>query len=268
MQQTSVYLYRNTLVGYINADNPPMERFNKVYNRNLKIFRSVDNRIDIQVKNYDQKGTDISAYNVVFSLIDAETKKIVISKDCIVRDPLSGRIFVTLTQRDVELIDEGMYHYSVVAETRSDINETQYTVTSRTPLYIDSQYGTIGNITVSGDVIGSFTPSVIVDKFSYTNPSALGEPEEKFYISSIIDANPSISSPATVHTFQFYYSNDFVGDVVIQASLDDQGGTPSNWSDVVTVPAGVSLINVIGLYNWFRIRYEPTEGAIQKILYR
>jgi hypothetical protein len=48
-----------------------------VYNRNLKIFRGVDNRIDIQVRNSDQKASNIAGSTLVFNLVNQATKDFV-----------------------------------------------------------------------------------------------------------------------------------------------------------------------------------------------
>jgi hypothetical protein len=277
MQQTSVYLYRNVITGYLNAEDPPTERFRKVYNRNLKVYRSTDNRIDIQVKNYDQKGANLNSTAIVFNLIINDSDQLVLSKDCVIRDPANGRIFVTLTSAELKNLNEGLYKYSVVQEYRDDVDSESYVVTRKEPLYIDSQYGVIGFLDIRGDVLGSFVQSTVVDKFSYTNPSALGEPETQFFISSIIDANPFETTPQRIHTFQFYYSDEFNGTVTVEASFEEQGGTPYKWVTVAESTDRPRFINVTGKYNWFRIKYEPAElvledeeavNSLEKVIYR
>ena len=56
MHLISVYLYQNKIDVFTNAATAwQTERYRRVYNRNIKIYRGVDNRIDIQVRNSDQK---------------------------------------------------------------------------------------------------------------------------------------------------------------------------------------------------------------------
>lgn len=142
-------------------------------------------------------------------------------------------------------------------------------------MYVDSQYGVLGTIEILGDVFGEAVNSLVVDKFNYTNPFTTGAANDKFYISSIIDTRPEIGPVYGLHTFQLYLNN-YSGTLSIQGSLEEQGGSPreSKWTDVETLTltnANTQYVNVIGKYNWFRIKHIPTTantGTVDKILYR
>jgi hypothetical protein len=270
MQFNPVYLYSNKLEVFTNPlASWTTERYRRVYNRNLKIYRSVDNRIDIQVRNSDQKASNIDGSTLVFNLITRETQDLILQKDCVEVDYATGKVTVILTETELLDIDPGFYAYSIIKEARDyqAIDSSDYNVTSRTPLYMDSQYGTIGVIEISGDVLGRIDESVLINKFNYTNPFALGDTNPKFYISSIIDARPTLNTANSLHTFQFY-SSRYVGTVTIQGSLDDQGATPFNWVDIpssavspgdnnFSLDIGTVYKNVSGKYNWFRIKHIP-----------
>ena len=276
MQFNPVYLYSNKLEVFTNPlGSWTTERYRRVYNRNLKIYRSVDNRIDIQVRNSDQKASNVDGSTLVFNLISRETQDLILQKDCAEVDYATGKVSVTLTETELLDIDPGFYNYTIIRETRDFqvIDSSDYKVTSRSPLYMDSQYGTIATIEVSGDVLGLIDESVIINKFNYTNPFALGDTDPKFYISSIIDARPTINTANSLHTFQFYSTN-YLGTVTIQGSIDDQGATPreSKWADITTVDLSLEKYkNVSGKWNWFRIKHIPAvsnTGTLDKILYR
>jgi hypothetical protein len=232
-----------------------------VYNRNLKIYRSVDNRIDVQVRNSDQKASNITGSTLVFNLIVRETKDLVFQKDFSAMDLVTGKVTVILTEYEMLDIDSGFYDYSIVKEVRESIDSTDYKVTSRIAMYMDSQYDTVGTIEVLGDVLGEVTPSVSIDKFEYVNPFTTGGDDSKFFISSIVDAKPTFNSAGTLHTFQFYSSN-YRGTVTIQGSLDEQGATPRKWVDISTVDLTEQRYkNITGKYNWFRIKHVPTQSS-------
>jgi hypothetical protein len=58
--------------------------------------------------------------------------------------------------------------------------------------------------------------------------------------------------------------------VIIQGSIDD-GATPKNWVDVSTqtiTNSNVKYSNVVGKWNFFRIKHLPTTGTVDKVLYR
>jgi hypothetical protein len=232
-----------------------------VYNRNLKIYRSVDNRIDVQVRNSDQKASNITGSTLVFNLVTRETKDLVFQKDFSSMDLVTGKVTVILTENEMLDIDSGFYDYSIVKEVRESVDSTDYKVTSRIAMYMDSQYDTVGTIEVLGDVLGEVTPSVSIDKFEYINPFTAGSEDPKIYISSIVDAKPTFNSAGTLHTFQFYSSN-YRGTVTIQGSLDEQGATPYKWVDISTIDLTTQRYkNITGKYNWFRIKHLPTQSS-------
>ena len=262
MQFNPVYLYSNKLDVFTNPlDSWTTERYRRVYNRNLKIYRSVDNRIDVQVRNSDQKASNITGSTLVFNLITRETKDLVFQKDFSSMDLVTGKVTVILTEHELLDIDTGFYDYSIVKEVRETIDSTDYKVTSRIAMYMDSQYDTLGTIEVLGDVLGDATPSVSIDKFEYINPFTTGSEDPKIFISSIVDAKPTFNSAGGLHTFQFYSSN-YRGTVTIQGSLDEQGATPDNWVDISTIDLTTQRYkNITGKYNWFRIKHLPTQSS-------
>ena len=281
MQTNSIYLYPNYLDVYTNSSGSwTTERYRRVYNRNLKIYRSVDNRIDLQVRNADQKPNNISNYHLVFNILTMEGEDLILSKDCTLVSGTGGRVYVNISEEDLYDIENGYYHYSITKELRNyDSNiSPDYTVTEKSPLYFDSQYGAIGTLEVSGDVLGTAEPSVVIDKFNYVNPATLGQSEPEYYVSSIIDTKQNIITADSIHTFQFY-TTDYEGSVTIEGSLE-QGAIPSNWVTISSnsIDPGVNEFtisnqptvykNVTGKWNFFRIKHFPTSGTLDKILYR
>ena len=275
MQFNPVYLYVNKLDVFTTpTDTWSTERYRRVYNRNLKIFRGVDNRIDIQVRNNDQKASNIVGSTLVFNLVSQSTKHLVFQKDFTAMELATGKVTVILTADELLDLDMGFYNYSVIKEVRTTVDSTDYTVTSKMPLYMDSQYDTVGTLEITGDVYGDVSNSVNVSTFNYTNPFTQGATEPfPFYTSEIIDASPNTSPAYPIHTFQFYTTN-YTGTVEIQASLDAQGATPreTKWATVATVDLLTERYkNVTGKYNWFRIKHIPATnntGTVDKILYR
>lgn len=258
MQFNPVYLYSNKIDVFTNPlGSWTTERYRRVYNRNLKIYRSVDNRIDIQVRNSDQKASNITGSVLVFNLVSRDTKDLVLQKDFTPMDLSTGKVTVNLTAEELLDIDLGAYDYSIIKEVRETVDSTDYKVVSRIPMYMDSQYDAVGTIEVLGDVLGTVEPSVVVDKFGYTNPFTTGDNNPVFYLSSIIDAKPTVYKGSSLHTFQFYHTN-FDGSVVIQGSIDEQGATPNHWVDITSVNLETEKYkNITGKWNWFRIRHMP-----------
>lgn len=271
MQQISVYLYPNSIDVYTIAATWSNERYRKVYNRNLKVYGGVDNRINVQVRNQDQKPLSITDSTVVMGLIAKDSQELILEKDCTIVDSATGKVYFTLTSSDLLDIEPGSYEYSLRKEVREIVSNNEYIVTSNTPLYSDSQYGVIGTIEVVGSVQGILVPTTKVEQWSrrIVYDTSL---QREFYESSIIDARPQYNTPQTLHTFQMYFTN-FTGTLTLQGSMSDSS-TPTVWSTIDTLTYTGSTkdyYNLIGKYNWFRFKYQAetlSSGKVDKILYR
>lgn len=259
MQINSLYLYPNKIDLFTSSlASWTTERYRKVYNRNLKLFRGADNRIDLQVKNSDQKPISTAGSTLVFNLLSREGKDLVWSKDCDVVSDSSGRYRVSISEIELLDLEAGYYDYSVLQETRENLDSTNYKVTRRTPLYMDSQYDAVGSLEIVDDVKGLVQDSLVVDKFNYVNPFTVGESNSPYYISSIIDAQSNINIPQSLHTFVIYSTN-YEGTVTIQGSLREDAA-PSVWADITTFQLDNDIVykNITGKYRWFRVKHEPS----------
>lgn len=259
MQINSLYLYPNKIDLFTSSlASWTTERYRQVYNRNLKIFRGADNRIDLQVKNSDQKPIDTSGSTLVFNLLTRDGKDLIWSKDCEIVSETTGRYRVFITEQELIDLESGNYEYSLIQENRQIIDSTEHRVTRRTPLYMDGQYDAVGTLEILDDVKGSVQDSTVINKFNYVNPFALADTSPPFFISSIIDAQPNINVPQSLHTFVIY-STDYEGSVTIQGSLREDSA-PSVWSDIVTFELDNDIVykNITGKYRWFRVKHEPS----------
>ena len=261
MQLISVYLYQNKIDVFTNASAAwKTERYRRVYNRNIKIYRGVDNRIDIQVRNSDEKAADTSGSTLVFNLVERESQTLVARKDCTVVDATKGKFYITLTELEMIDIESGYYQYSIYKEARTTNADGTHLVTSRTPLYISGQYEVLATLEIYGSGEGEVSPSTEIRAFNLHK--SFGEAFSDYYISSIIDARPQTSTPQSLHTFQFYFTN-YTGQVEIQGSLSE-GGNPGVWSTLSAYNYSGSTVeyaNITGKYNFFRIKHTPNDPS-------
>ena len=280
MQLNSIYLYPNKVEVFTNTLSQWVkERYRKVYNRNVKIYRGVDNRIDIQVKNSSQRPVTIADSFLVFNMTEIGTQRLVLRKDCIILDDSStptnkGRAYVEITENELTELEPGNYLFSIITEEReypeiSIPENQQYTVIKRSVTYTDDQYGGFNVIEILDDVKGEPKPNFEITEFSYTNPRTLGEDTDNFYISSIISGESLTAGPGDLRTFQFYFSQDYDGTVTIQGSLDGSND-PKNWVtiDEFVPDAANTYENVYGKWQWYRVKYVPITGKIDKLIVR
>lgn len=250
MQLNPSYLYSNKVDVFTSLDTWTKERYRKVYQRNLKVYRGVDNRLDFQIKNGDEKPQPITNLTVVFNMVGVESKELVIQKDCTVYDAPQGRVFVILTQADVEQITAGHYHYSLYAQSDAGV---------KTPLYGDSQYGVTGVIDVFDNAYGMPMPSI-------SSPLRAGVQP---YVTDEFDAKPQFNSNAGLHTFAFY-STDYVGTLAIEGTLEDPAG--NIWVTLDTLDLDntpITYRNVTGVWSRLRVKeVTKTAGTLDNVMYR
>lgn len=267
-----VYLYPNRIAAYTSS-SWTTERFRQVYTRNIKIYRSTNNQLEFQVRNGDQKAANIIGTTLVFNLFNQETQSLLLSRDCETLSNISGNVRVVLTEQDLFELEPGLYSYSITQEVRDVDIDDNYVVLNKKPLYIDDQFGAISTLEIAGDVQGGLRSTTLVKEFSYTNPTTVGESNPLYFTSSMINARPQTTDPQSLHTFQFFF-NDFDGFITIQGSLSDSGD-PKDWVDIPSSSispgtnkfsplSGSSVIykNVIGKYNWFRIKQTGHRGRL------
>jgi len=140
MQLNPCYLYSNRMDIYTNLGSWTKERFRKVYQRTMKIYKGVDNRLDFQVRNNDNKPKDITDLtSVTFNIVAVDTKGIQLQKAVTIETPAQGKMFVLLTEEEIQDLERGYYHFSMFY-IDSDGN--------RFPLYGDSQYDALGQLHV------------------------------------------------------------------------------------------------------------------------
>lgn len=268
MQPNSFYLYPTLVDVFLNLSSEWVnERYRNVYNKNLKVHRGGDNRIDLRLKNSDQKAISFTGYIPVFILSNKDSKQI-LKKDAVTVDAATGKSYVLLTEQDLWDLDPGYYTYSIVLESRID-SGSDYIVSERKVTYIDSQYGSKAILEILTSVQGDVVDSLEITKFSETRPSSVGEDESTFFTSSLIDADYETTNSQSSHTF-VYYLNSYTGNVKLQGSLDESA-TPKIWNDLLDfdfVEENIYYHNVVGKYRWFRVVHTPTSGTLDKILYR
>ncbi len=125
---------------YTNLGSWTKERFRKVYQRTMKIYKGVDNRLDFQVRNNDNKAKNITELDsVTFNIIAVDTKGIQLQKAVTIETATEGKMYVLLSEADIQGLERGYYQFSMFY-TDGDGN--------RFPLYGDSQYDALGQLHV------------------------------------------------------------------------------------------------------------------------
>ena len=253
MQLTPRYLVNNrtTIVtneaGFITEYRP-------VYQRQLNVYRGIDNVLDFKVVNADQKPINITAYTPKFQAFD-ENNALILEHDgtVIVGDDSAatrGLFKVSISESDLLNIKQQFLSYNIhLVETAT--NDSVLT-------YADTDFGMSGNIYVSDTAFPQPRTAVTADTF-------IGESD--YWRTSTVAAEPGINGNEALHTAAVY-TDTYIGDVIVQGTLENQVDEGTDWADIATATFTGSEtqpkpVNFNGVYTF--LRFKATADPADKI---
>jgi hypothetical protein len=254
MQLLPRYLCNNitTLVADVAGT---ITEYRPVYSKQLQLYKGIDNVLEFRLLNADQKPVDITSYTPKLVAFD-ETNQMVLEKDCTILDDGStvtrGKFKLTVTENELLNVKQQYLSYNIyLVETDGD----------KVLTYSQPNFGNDGVIYVNGTTFPGPLNSYSVTVFEQ---EAVGV--ETWYSESI-DAQPSINGNEALHTAAAYTSS-YIGDIVVQATLDNQVTGTTQWADIATMQLGGSEttptpINFNGVFS--HVRFKATANPADKI---
>jgi hypothetical protein len=260
MQLVPRYLVKNTtiviadLAGFITEYRP-------VYNRQLQVYKGIDNVLDFRLLNADQKSVDVTSYTPKFVAFD-ETGQMILEKDCTILDDGSttarGKFSVTISENELLNVKQQYLSYNVyMQETDGD----------KVLTYSHSNFDNDATIFVNARTFPGPRASYEVKTFSQE-----GVGVDTWY-SETVDAQPAINGNEALHTAAVYTAS-YSGDVVVQATLDNQVTESTQWADVANLTfTGIESVpkpvNFNGVFSHLRFKTNSNPAdKITKILVR
>ena len=255
MQLLPRYLVDNTtilvadLAGFITEYRP-------VYNRDIEIYRGIDNALQFKLLNADQKGVNVATgYTIKFMAYD-ESDRLVIEKDCTIQHDGStisrGKFKVTVTENDLKNLKQQFLSYVVyLVETDGD----------KVLTYNQSNFKNNGTIFVNGKTFPGPLKTSSVTSLTETAVNS------SIWVSSAVNAEPAVNGNEALHTAAIY-TNAFIGDVTVEATLDNQITGTTNWGTVATLSfngteTAPSPVSFNGVFSY--IRFKTTVNPADKI---
>ena len=269
MQKISSYLYPNRVELLADLAGFTTE-YTNVYQRNVKIYSGVDNTIEFDIKNADQKRIDLSTLSSIqMHVMDATGKALACSPYTVMpmnQTTLKGLATVVIPAADMEILNGQFLQYTVVAKKG----------TTDVILYADSRFGAFGKIELIKSVIpyharptrifNSFTGEIDLMGNVINHTSAM---PAKFYEADI--------TPALKFTVEM---TGFIGRIWLEGTRDSTISVnsflhaPTLQSYTFTTPSSDLLVwaNIpVGEYNYFRVYYQgdnpltPT-GSVNRVI--
>ena len=232
-----------------------------MYQRNINVYRNIDNVLQFEVKNADEKAVSIlNTYTPKFKMWN-EDDTLVVEKDGTIIETSTpskvGQFTVTLSENDLLNLKQQYMSYSVYLYNTS--------TTKNVLTYPNSHFGSQGTVFLSTSEFPGPKVSHEVKTFIQDGDNNL------IYNSSALTADPAINGNSALHTVA-YYSTDAEGTLTVQGTLDNQVTTGTNWTDIevtnLLATDTLKYVNFNGVFSHLRFRHQITAGTIDKILVR
>jgi hypothetical protein len=140
MQTINTYLYPNIILAQFVDPTIFTTRNPIVYTRTIKIYQGIDNPLQVQVKNQDQKPIDTTGYLVQLDIQDIESRGSVESLAVTITNAAKGQGTVIIPRDVVNALDQRRYKLTIKL-----INQT---TNKEQPLYVDDNYGAMADLEV------------------------------------------------------------------------------------------------------------------------
>lgn len=248
MYSTSVYIFTpRQIVVFFDGNSP--RRYQLVYAKNLKLNKGVDNKLQFQFLNQEQKPVNISQIEIGFRLLNNNGTEILLRKSLTPTLALNGLAELLVTSSEIENIDTQLCYYSLeISSSGLDL-----------PVFVGSDASARGVIEVVDSILPSFVPATEVTIPSHPTPNASTET----YYSSVVYTNDN-----PIITIQPYMDN-YSGNIQIQGSTVPD----SDWYDIESPHSYLNSTDtdgyvINGYHPYIRLKFVSTQGNITKILAR
>jgi len=232
-----------------------------VYAKTMMIHKGVDNKLQFQFLNQEQKPVDITGKSITCRILNYDATEVLINKALTLELPLTGIAYLQLSAAEVENIPAQMCHYSL----EIPVGEFGY------PVFVDPAAGARGQINVVDSILPSFVPSQIVTiptgqpfpNLDANNSIENALPNANTYYSSIINTedNPVLTLQATF--------TEFNGDVTVEGTTNQQA---TDWYPITNTEysnvSGTQGYTVKGFHPFVRMVFTSNTGVVTNILAR
>jgi hypothetical protein len=249
-----------------NLDPVPNRENQLVYAKPLQIYKGIDNKIKLLIKNQDQKLISLLDTTITFNLVDSASQELIFSRRVTAYgSDKKGSAYIVLDRMDLNDLPAGIYNYSVQLLTGE--NEPRI-------VYSDDNYNAQGQARVVEGVYPTFQPSLQpnLGPFYNNNPNRQGYSDSNIVYSDVLEVLDRVKSRAVLQTVQ-YNGTDFTGTVEIQGSMNaTMQELPDDWFTIDTRSfdgfSGCLFSSFTGKIGLVRFKVTTESGIMDKILYR
>lgn len=260
MQKISSYLYSNRIQAVVNLAASPLE-WRIVYQRKFKIYQGLDNVLELDVKNVEQKRINITTYAMKFIIMDQLNQEV-----------YAGNVNTATGKKGIGLMTIPAAALNTI--TPQFLKYTVYILnadTTKTPVYGDTQFGVTGTMDLLAGAMPTGLPPTVIKTFTYEIDVQDPTWQTRNYHSEAIEINPVNDNvgPGEVE-LEFLFSS-LAANVTVQTTKGSVVSTATSWTDVETFNVTTATTTVTKTYpttddtNWLRIAYTAQADAAGKI---
>ncbi len=227
-----------------------------VYAKPLTLNKGVDNKIQFQFLNQEQKPVDITGKSITCRVLNYNGTEVLVQKALDLDFALTGIASLNLNAADIEDIDAQKAYYSL----EIPVGDFDY------PVFVDANAGARGDMNIVNSVLPSFVPSQAVSiptGQAFPNISNSSGNTNLVYYTSIINTqnNPIL-------TIQTHY-DEYYGNVAILGSsiVDGDFYTITEDNDLGNV-SETKGYTIYGYHPFVKVQFTSNSGAVTNILAR
>lgn len=259
MYSTSVFYYIQRQI-VVLLSGYSVRKYMPVYAKTLTLHKGVDNQIQFQFLDQEQKPVNITGKEIKCRVINNNGTEVLIEKVLTLQLPATGIAALMLNAAEIENIIPQLAHYSL----EIPVGQFDY------PVFVDQNAGARGDMNIVNSVLPSFVPSANVTiptgqpfpNIDSNNSISNVLPNANTYYSSVINTedNPILTIQTSYHQFN--------GDVTIEGSTIVDG----DWYPITTATyannSNTQGYTVKGFHPYIRMVFTSNTGAVTNILAR
>jgi len=222
-----------------------------VYAKNVTINKGVDNKIQFQFINQDQKPVNITGKTFSCRIMNYDQTKVLLQKALTPLYALTGLATLDISMSETLLMDSALCHYSITIPTA----DFEY------PVFVDDSSGAGGVIDVVDSVLPKYVKSSIIEVEPHETP--------RVDYQVVYNTEPHRPTDYGNHTMQMSFGG-YAGTFKIQGSPT---GLLNEWYDLLDSGIydgydGNEYFNIEGYHAYIKVKFDSTGGTVSKILVR
>lgn len=230
------------------------------YAKPLTLHRGVDNQIQFQFLNQEQKPVDITGKTITCRILNADGTAVLINKALTPQLPLTGICALELNAAEIEDVPAQKAYYSL----EIPVGSFDY------PVFVDQNAGARGDMNIVDSVLPSFVPSANITiptgqpfpNLDQNNSIDNALPNANTYYSSVINTQDN-----PILTIQTSYV-EFNGDVIVSGSTQPDTEWYPITTDTYANATDTFGYTIVGFHPFVRMEFVSNAGAVTNILAR